>query len=272
MTSHDWDAARYAQFRDERRQPALDLARAVKTPKPKRVVDFGCGDGAPTRFLRHLWPEAQIVGVDSSDTMLDAAAASDSTHSIDWVKGDVRSVDPRDLFDGETVDVIFSSALLQWVPDHLPLVCSWVDSLAPGGTLAITVPDNFDAPSHALMRQVAEEHSRADDLLAALTRPFVPNPTTYLNTLTEADASLDVRVWQTTFYHCLPKQHSEHPVLSWVRSTGLRPVLSTLTDIDERAAFLKPYEAALDVAYPTTSAGVVLPFTRTFVLASRIAG
>ena len=59
---------------------------------------------------------------------------------------------------------------------------------------------------------------------------------------------------------------SPHPVLEWVRGTGLRPVLGVL-DGAERDAFVTDYERELETAYPRRAFGVLFPFTRTFAVA-----
>ena len=61
-------------------------------------------------------------------------------------------------------------------------------------------------------------------------------------------------------------------MLSWVTSTGLRPVLDILTEQEERDAFLEPYSAHLAEAYPRTSAGVLFPFRRVFAVARKRPG
>jgi trans-aconitate 2-methyltransferase len=74
-------------------------------------------------------------------------------------------------------------------------------------------------------------------------------------------------VWQTTYQHVLAGDTERHPVLEWVRGTGLRPVLGVLTDEQERDAFLDEYERELETAYPRRPFGVLFPFTRTFAVA-----
>jgi trans-aconitate 2-methyltransferase len=79
-------------------------------------------------------------------------------------------------------------------------------------------------------------------------------------------------VWQTTYFQVLTADpDGPHPVLEWVRGTGLRPVLGVLTDDAEREAFLATYERELEAAYPRRDGLVIFPFTRTFAVA-RMAG
>ncbi|GCD20374.1 methyltransferase [Cellulomonas algicola] len=262
-----WDPQQYALFASHRGRPFADLLARVGAGQPSLVVDLGCGDGPLTLSLTPRWPGARVVGLDSSPQMLDAARALDADGRVEWVEVRVEDWDPAAL--GQPVDVLVTNAALQWVPGHLDLLPRWVDALADDGWFAMQVPSNFDAPSHALMREVAARHARADDLLPVLHRAAaVAAPAEYLGAL--ASLGLDADVWQTTYEHVLdPEGAQRSPVLEWVRGTGLRPVLDVLTDDAERAAFLDDYAATLDAAYPRQPWGVVLGFTRTFAVGHR---
>jgi len=259
-----WDPRQYAVFAGHRGRPFADLLARVDADDPALVVDLGCGPGELTLGLAHRWPGARIIGVDSSPEMLERARALDADGRVEWVEASAEDWDPAGS--GGSVDVLVTNATLQWVPSHLRLIPSWLESLAPGGTFAMQVPANFDAPSHRLMREVAARHPRADDLRPGLDRAqAVARPETYAALL--LDRVADVDVWQTTYQHVLTAEHdSPHPVLEWVRGTGLRPVLGVL-DGDERDAFVTDYERELETAYPRRAFGVLFPFTRTFAVA-----
>ncbi|MEO7447676.1 MAG: methyltransferase domain-containing protein, partial [Humibacillus sp.] len=209
------------------------------------------------------WPEARVVGVDSSPEMLDRAHEQDPSGRVEWVRQAAEDWDPQSR---GPVDVIVTNATLQWVPTHLRLLPRWLAALAPGGVLALQVPANFDAPSHRLMREVAARHPRADDLQGGLDRAdAVARPETYAALLLAHTPSVDV--WQTTYQQVLlARDGAPHPVLEWVRSTGLRPVLGVLTDDAERTTFLTAYEQGLEEAYPRRDGVVLFPFTRTFAV------
>ncbi|MEO7751939.1 MAG: methyltransferase domain-containing protein [Terracoccus sp.] len=264
-----WDPDQYARFADHRSRPFHDLLARVGPVSPQIVVDLGCGPGELTRSLAEQWPEARVVGIDSSPEMIERAREGDAPGHppVEWVLARAQEWDPASL--DARVDLLVTNATLQWVPHHLPLLTRWFAALAPGGTLALQVPANLDAPSHALMRDAAQRHTRAADLGPALDRSLaVAAPETYAALLLAEGAAVDV--WQTTYQHVLPVVPGRrHPVLEWVRGTGLRPVLGVLTDPDEREAFLADYEQALELAYPRMPFGVLFPFTRTFAVARR---
>lgn len=265
-----WDPKQYGRFADHRSRPFHELVARIPTPSPRRVVDLGCGPGELTLGLAERWPEARVVGVDSSPEMLAEARARDTEGRVEWVGSRAEDWDPVVTGDA-AFDVLISNATLQWVPTHLRLIPAWFEALAAGGTFAMQVPANFDAPSHRLMREVAARHPRADDLEEPLDRTrSVALPETYAALL--LDLGADVDAWQTTYLQVLAAEEgAPHPVLEWVRGTGLRPVLGVLTDEAERAAFLADYERELEVAYPRRGFGVLFPFTRLFVVARKSA-
>ncbi len=268
-TPSAWDPDQYSRFADDRSRPFHDLLARVRADRPQLVVDLGCGPGELTRSLAERWPGARVVGIDSSPEMLDRARETDAPDRapVEWARARAQEWDPAAL--GAPVDLLVTNATLQWVPNHLPLLPRWLGALAPGGTLALQVPANLDAPSHALMRDAAARHTRSADLSPALDRSLaVATPEAYAALLLAEGASVDV--WQTTYQHVLPVVPGRrHPVLEWVRGTGLRPVLGILTDPGEREAFLTDYEEALEGAYPRLPFGVLFPFTRTFAVARR---
>ena len=263
-----WDPQQYALFASHRGRPFADLLTRVAAAGPHVVVDLGCGDGPLTLGLAQRWPDARIVGVDSSPEMLAAARTHDPAGRVEWVQATAEEWRPADA--GAPVDVLVTNAALQWVPGHLDLIPRWAEGLAPGGWFAMQVPNNFDAPSHALMREVAARQPRADEILPRLERALgVAAPQDYLAVL--AGLGLESDVWVTEYQHILdPVAAQRSPVLEWVRGTGLRPVLDVLTGEDERAAFLEAYTEALDTAYPRRPWGVVLGFSRIFAVGHRV--
>lgn len=262
--SFGWDVEAYARYADERSRPFDDLLGRVGATRPRVVVDLGCGDGALTATLARRWPGAVVTGIDSSPEMVAAAGRLDTTAG--YRVGDVRTWQP----DG-AVDVLVSNAVLQWVPEHRELLPRWVGHLPPGGWLAVQVPGNFDAPSHALMRRVAARPQFAEVLDGVLRgAESVDDPAGYADLLAGAGCRVDA--WETTYLHLLDPagEHGDDAVLAWVTGTGLRPVLDALAgDDDLRSAFVQQYRDELRRAYPRRPWGTPLPFRRVFAVAQR---
>ena len=255
-----WDPARYLRFAGERARPFADLVARIDAESPRTVVDLGCGEGALTASLAQRWPDARVTGIDSSETMLAAAAAHAVPGRVEFAAGDVQDWRPDGL-----VDVIVTNAVLHWFPGHDGLLARWAASLAPGGWLAVQVPGNFRAPTHALLADLCRSPRWAAQLADTGPDPdAVLDPADYFDVLTTA--GLDADVWETTYLHVLT---GADPVLAWVRSTVLRPVLAALAE-EDAAELTASYAAALREAYPPRPDGTtLLPFRRIFAVGSR---
>jgi trans-aconitate 2-methyltransferase len=249
-----WDPTAYLTFDDHRSRPFHDLLARIGAQRPRRVVDLGCGPGHLTGLLAARWPDAEIDALDSSPEMVADARARGIA---------ARQADVRDWHPGEHDDVVITNAVLQWVPEHPTLLVRWMATMPSGGWFAMQVPGNFDAPSHALIRELLDEPAwrdrvRVRDELAVAT------PVEYADSMTAAGVEVDV--WETTYLHRLT---GVDPVLTWISATALRPVRAALDDA-EWALFRTQLAPRLRAAYPAGADGATwLPFRRLFLVAHR---
>jgi trans-aconitate 2-methyltransferase len=253
-----WDPTQYDRYSDERGRPFNELVARIRVDSPRRVADVGCGPGSLTRTLSERWPAAHVTGVDSSEDMIAAASPLSVAGRVEFVRADLRDWQP----DGP-LDVVVANAVLQWVPGQLELVERMAGWLAPGGALAFQVPDNFDEPSHTVVRELRRSpHWRERLGEGADRRIGVEQPETYLSAL--ARAGLEPDVWQTTYLHILA---GDDAVLEWIKGTALRPVLDLLAD-DPSATedFLAECGAELRREYPPGTYGTLFPFRRIFAV------
>lgn len=252
-----WSPGQYLKFEDERTRPARDLLAAVPLTSATTVVDIGCGPGNSTELLVARFPGARVIGVDNSPDML--ATARTRVPSATFEAGDAASWSPP-----APVDLIYGNAVFQWVPDHLSVLERLMGDLAPGGVLALQVPDNLSEPSHVLMRDVADDGPWAEKFAAPIAREVIPPVSAYYNCLKPHSAR--VEIWRTTYHHPLADAAA---IVEMVRSTGLRPYLVRL-DKAEEGPFLADYSRRIAEAYPPQADGrVLLAFPRLFVVALR---
>ncbi|HEY2465572.1 MAG TPA: trans-aconitate 2-methyltransferase [Steroidobacteraceae bacterium] len=254
-----WSAKQYVAFEDERTRPVRDLLAALPPIDAHSVIDLGCGPGNSTEVLAARYPRASISGIDSSSDMIEAAR-----RRLPHVGFSVQ--DLLALSDAGPFDVILANAVLQWVEHHERLLPALIERLAPGGALAVQMPDNLDEPAHRLMREVAADGPWGGQLAAsAAARAPLPSAAWYYELLQPLCAKVDL--WRTTYQHVLPG--GAEAVVEWFKGSGLRPFLEPLNTA-ERSAFLERYTAAIAKAYPKVADGsVLLPFPRVFLTAIR---
>jgi trans-aconitate 2-methyltransferase len=244
-----WDPAKYLLFDDHRARPFWELIGRIGAVQPRRVADLGCGPGNLTATLAQRWPDAVLEAFDSSPEMVAAARERGISASV----GDVTQWQPA-----PDTDVTVCNAVLQWVPDHASLIRRWAAELPAGAWLAMQVPGNFDAPSHALVREVAGSWGN----LGLRDESAVLEPSGYAEVLAEAGCAVDA--WETTYVQRLTGPDA---VLEWISGTALRPVKAALDERDWEA-FIAELAPRLRAAYPSRADGTTwFPFRRVFAVA-----
>jgi trans-aconitate 2-methyltransferase len=255
----NWSATQYLKFEAERNRPIHDLLAQIPGERVETAVDIGCGPGNSTEILHRRFPNAAITGLDSSAAMIEAARKR--LPGLQFAVENIATWGQAGPF-----DLILANAVLQWLPDHAALLPRLVAKLAPGGSLAVQIPDNLDEPAHLIMREVAATGPWAKKLAKApQAREVRHGPEWYYRILGQAGARANV--WRTVYHHALAD--GAGAIVEWFKGTGLRPYLEPLDDA-ERAAFLDQYQEALAKAYPILPDGaVLLAFPRLFFVATR---
>jgi trans-aconitate 2-methyltransferase len=254
----NWEPDLYRRYEAERSQPARDLLSRVALRAPQMIVDLGCGPGNSTQLLAERWPDAEILGVDNSESMLESARKR--LPEARFEAADISAWRP-----GATPDLIFANASLQWVPDHAALLPRLLGLLSPGGVLAVQMPDNQQEPTHRLMREIAALPPFAAEIPGAVRLRTPAQPLLdYYDLLTARGAQVDA--WRTVYNHPMP---SPEAIVDWVRGSGLKAFLERLSP-ELRPEFLARYTAAVAEAYPPRADGrPVLAFPRMFFTALR---
>jgi trans-aconitate 2-methyltransferase len=231
----------------------VELLSRIPEVDASSIVDLGCGTGHLTALLGGLWPNATVVGVDSSPEMIERARAD--RPGMDWQLADISTWEPE-----SPADVIFSNAALHWLDDHASLFPRLRSLLAPGGVLAVQMPDNWDEPTHTVPAAVLDEGTWPAEASAALLRDRLSAADEYLAWVQPAAVDL----WRTTYYQQLS---GDDPVWTWVTGSVLRPVLAALDD-DAAERFAAICKERYQQSYPPGPEGVtLLPFSRVFLVA-----
>jgi SAM-dependent methyltransferase len=106
----------------------------------QRLLDVGCGLGeAALGLAEDLGADGEVVGVDSSERMLDVARSSAAAARcrVRFTVGDARSLDEPD----DSFDAARSERTLQWLSDPAVAVAELVRVVRPGGRVSLLDTD-----------------------------------------------------------------------------------------------------------------------------------
>jgi len=148
---------------------------------PRRVLDFGCGDGYYTRLLKSWLPDAEIVGYDPSVGMIgiDEVASKVEDMTLTASKHDVESRGPFDVVVCVAVlahisDDVIEGELAFWrsvlASDGTVLVFEQVaDQQSGGATWTRRIPDSYRSLLRAHQMPVRQEQSYCRPLFDRLS-------------------------------------------------------------------------------------------------------
>ncbi len=212
-----WNAAQYLKFEGERTQPAIDLINRINIINPAKIIDIGCGPGNSTQVLLKRFPNANIIGIDSSKEMIDRAKKSYPNLSFDICDAG------KDLLSmGSDYSIVFSNACIQWIPNHPKLLKEMFSLLSDNAALAVQVPINQAEPLYTIVDEVASDKRWGfEDVELEVNQTLKQSE--YFDILSEL--SDDFSIWETTYLH---RMSSHRDLVEWVKGTKLRPYLNAL--------------------------------------------
>ncbi len=255
----DWDSELYLRYEKERTQPSLDLTWRIPLESPQEIIDLGCGPGNSTRALRRRWPNARIVGLDSSPAMIERARQSST--DIEWRVADIQT-----WFEPNRFDLIFANASLHWVADHETLTPRLINALKPQGVLAFQMPALYNQPASQSVNELADAPRWRPYRLQERYTPCVHNPSAYYDWL--SPLSKHLQIWETVYFHEL---ENPHQIIEFYSSTGLKPYLEGLPSEELRDQFKADVQDIYRTLFPAQKNGKILfPFRRLFVIAGRL--
>lgn len=253
----DWNSEQYLKFKAQRTQPAVDLVKRIGINSPQKILDIGCGPGNSTKVLKGAFPNAEILGIDSSENMI--AKAKQTYPDIAFEVADITD-ESQNL---QSFDIIFSNACLQWIPNHREFIPRIFNKLNKGGVLAVQIPMNSEEMLFRIMNETVNEDKW--NFSAMKSEPNTAlSCEEYFDILSRLTGKFDI--WETVYYHSMP---SVDAMVEWVKGTRLRPYLDALSNADgEKLSDEITQKASL--SYTKQENGeIIFKFRRFFFTATR---
>jgi len=234
-----WNPDQYHQFQAARCAPFENIAALITVREGLYAVDLGCGTGELTRQLADRLPGCAMLGIDNSPEMLSRAAPQ----ARDGVRFEWGAVEDFAAAPGEW-DLIFSHAMLHWIPDHRTLIPALLAKVRPGGQIAVQMPSNFNHIAQRLVVDIALEEPFRTALDGFVRYSPVLTIDDYAEMLFAADFE-HITVFEKIYPQVLEDSDG---VVEFTKGTVLVPYLERLGDRAD--AFMQTYRERLGQHMP----------------------
>ena len=235
-----WNPEIYNKFKNIRYQPFYDLIDFIKPKEAMKAIDLGCGTGEQTAILADKFPNANFLGVDSSDEMLEQSKSLE-TDNLHFKKATTEET----IESGEKWDLIFSNAALQWSNDHETLFPKLIELINPKGQFAVQMPVQPQNKLNKILSELVDEEPFKSYLNGFKRDSPVLSIDDYAQILFDGGLE-NIQIMQKVY----PIIANDHDTLyNFISGSALIPYIEQL-DGDQKELFIKTYKERIAIHFP----------------------
>jgi trans-aconitate methyltransferase len=214
--AHEFDGKKYEKASAHQKEWGIKLISELSLNGSEHVLDLGCGDGNLTSRIAELLPEGDVLGVDASQGMIDAALPKERSNLH------FRTLDINDLDFKNQFDVVFSNATLHWVTDHQRLLQNIRRALRGGGRIRFQFAGAGNCASFlAVVREAITLEEFGASFVEFEWPWYMPSVDEY-ERLAQSSGLQDVRVWGENADRLFP---DAEVMIRWIDQPSLVPFL-----------------------------------------------
>jgi trans-aconitate methyltransferase len=219
--THEFEGKKYEKASAHQKEWGTKLIAELDLQGTERILDLGCGDGALSAQIAGLVPNGEVVGIDASRGMIEAARSR--------VRKNLRFLlmDIGELNYVERFDVVFSNATLHWIKDHQRLLRNVARALLEGGRLRFNFAGDGNC-SHFF--SVIREAMSAEEFavhFAGFDWPWYTPSVEEYSAVMDASGMDSGRVWGENADRYFPDAEE---MIKWIDQPSLVPFLAQVPD------------------------------------------
>ena len=224
--THEFDGKKYEKASTHQKEWGTTLIAELSLRGTERVLDLGCGDGTLTVHLAERLPRGEVVGIDASQGMIDAALPK-TRQNLQFLLMDINELDFVERF-----DVAFSNATLHWVKDHKRLLENVHRALRADGRLRFNFAGDGNCSHFFTVIRDAMALEEFTAYFAEFEWPwYMPSIDEY-RALVESSELHDGQVWEENADRYF---HDEEAMIRWIDQPSLVPFLAYVPRPDKDA-------------------------------------
>lgn len=219
--AHEFNGKNYEKAATHQKEWGSKLIAELGLTGSEKVLDLGCGDGGLTRQIADLLPKGEVLGVDASKGMIDAAIPKQRPN-LSFRQMDINHLD----FDNE-FDVIFANASLHWVLDHASLLRNVYRALRVGGRVRFQFAGDGNCMNFFAVVREAMALEEFQGHFTGFEWPWYMPPVEEYRRVVGSSGLRDVRVWGENADRYF-KDGEE--MIRWIDQPSLVPFLALVSD------------------------------------------
>ena len=219
--THEFDGMKYEKASAHQKEWGAILITHLDLQGNERVIDLGCGDGALTARIADLVPKGLVVGIDSSQGMIDAARPK-ARENLRFVLKDINDLDFYEEF-----DIAFSNATLHWVKDHQRLYENVHRSLRSSGRIRFNFAGDGNCMHFLRIVREAMSHDAFAVYFADFQWPWYMPAVDGYAALAESSGLNDVKVWGENADRFFVDTDT---MIRWIDQPSIVPFLSCVAE------------------------------------------
>jgi trans-aconitate 2-methyltransferase len=193
----------------------------------EHILDLGCGDGILTAQLAELVPEGFVLGIDSSQGMIETAQKL-RKKNMEFRLQDINSLDNKEEF-----DLVFSNAALHWVKDHKRLLKNSFECLRKDGMVRFSFAAEGNCSHFFKVIKLAMTQPRYTGYFQSFEWPwYTPTLGEYEN-LAKQTQFREVEVWGEIADRYFPDKET---MIKWVDQPSIVPFIDRIP-LEEKESF-----------------------------------
>jgi len=218
---HEFDGRKYEKASAHQKEWGLKLLEELHLRGTEAVLDLGCGDGHLTARIAERVPQGEVVGIDASRGMINAALGK-KRDNLSFLLKDINRLDFTERF-----DVVFSNATLHWIRDHKSLLSIVRRALRPGGRLCFNFAGEGNCSNFfKIIREAMTQQGFHRHFIQFEWPWYMPSVEEYRE-LAESSGLGKVQVWGENADRYFPDAAA---MIQWIDQPSLVPFLKFLDD------------------------------------------
>jgi trans-aconitate 2-methyltransferase len=211
---HEFNGEEYKNASVHQKEWGSQIIAELPIKGSEKILDLGCGDGVLTAQLAARVPQGSVLGIDSSQSMIDTAQQHKLPNLVFQLK-DIDNLDYENEF-----DLIFSNATLHWVLNHEALLYHTYISLKKGGLVRFSFAAEGNCATFFKVVKEVMEIPNYRRYFYSFEWPW------YMPVVEQYEAQLkkqpfqSVRVWSENADRHFPDAES---ITKWIDQPGLVP-------------------------------------------------